>query len=300
MTIQKDVLKPEYELVAQRQDQSIRYLQHGYPSDLVRWHYHEEYELHYIEQTSGKVFVGDYMGNFNAKSLILIGPNLPHNWISDITKEQHFELRDRVVNFSDEFIKKSEQTFPEMQSIAPLWERAKYGIEFLDPVIIEQASGLLQEISVCSGFRRLTLFWTLIEKLAACEDYKLLSASAYLSKTDEKILKQLSQAVTYIIENYEENIKQEEVAQVVNMSAAYFSRIFRKATGHNFVAFVNSIRINKVCELLAHTDMPITDICFKVGYSNIANFNRRFFDQKKMTPSEYRKVSSDSLYTQSN
>jgi len=182
MTQQKDKLKPEYELVSQRQDQSIRYLQHGYPSDLVRWHYHEEYELHYIDDTNGKVFVGDYMGNFSPKSLILVGPNLPHNWISDITKDQHVELRDRVVNFTEDFIHKSEQTFPEMQDISPLWQRAKFGIEFLDPVVINQASELLEELSKTSGLRRLTRFWTLIELLAATEDYKLLSCQNLMKK----------------------------------------------------------------------------------------------------------------------
>ena len=42
----------------------IRYLEHGFPNALVRWHYHDEYELHLIVETSGKVFVGDYIGQF--------------------------------------------------------------------------------------------------------------------------------------------------------------------------------------------------------------------------------------------
>jgi AraC-like DNA-binding protein len=42
--------------------------------------------------------------------------------------------------------------------------------------------------------------------------------------------------------------------------------------------------------LLAHSDTPITEICFDVGYNNIANFNRRFLELKDMTPSEYRKT----------
>lgn len=60
----------------------LRYVSHGAPSPLIRWHYHEDYELHLVVATSGKFFVGDYIGNFEPGNLVLTGPRLPHNWIS--------------------------------------------------------------------------------------------------------------------------------------------------------------------------------------------------------------------------
>ena len=41
---------------------AIRYLEHGFPNPLVRWHYHDEYELHYIVTSAGKAVIGDYIG----------------------------------------------------------------------------------------------------------------------------------------------------------------------------------------------------------------------------------------------
>src|SRR5690349_8668291 len=55
----------------------VRFLEHGFPNPLVRWHYHEEYELHLIVATRGKVFVGDYIGHFEPGHLVLTGPRLP-------------------------------------------------------------------------------------------------------------------------------------------------------------------------------------------------------------------------------
>lgn len=296
MSKHKERIQPEFERVDQQEDQSIRYLDHGYPSPLVRWHYHEEYELHLIKCTSGKVFVGDYIGNFTPNSLILVGPNLPHNWISQIDEGERFELRDRVINFSHDFIQTCESVFPEMQALAPFWERARYGIEFLDAEALPKAIELFEEVATSTGFRRLTRFWELIELIAAMDKYNVLSSSTYMPITDEKVLKRLNQAVNYIFDHYDACITLEEVAEHVEMSPTYFSKFFKKATGHRFIEFVNGLRINKACERLAHSDEPITEICFTVGFNNIANFNRRFYDLKKMTPSEYRKTSLDALY----
>jgi hypothetical protein len=60
-------LTPEFEIVEKLQ--SIRYLEHGWPTALCRWHLHEEYELHLVLETSGKAFIGDYVGNFTPVSL---------------------------------------------------------------------------------------------------------------------------------------------------------------------------------------------------------------------------------------
>lgn len=296
MSVTKQRIQPEFEWVDQQGDESIRYLDHGYPSPLVRWHYHEEYELHLITATSGKVFVGDYIGNFAPNSLILVGPNLPHNWISQIEKGERVELRDRVINFSHDLISACESVFPETRALGPFWQRAQYGIEFLNVDALPEAVVLFEEVATSTGFRRLTRFWALIERLAAMDDYRVLSSSTYLPITDEKMLNRLNQAVNHIFEHYLTSISLEEVAAHVNMSPTYFSKFFKKATGHRFIEFVNTLRINKACERLAHSDEPITEICFLVGFNNIANFNRRFFDLKKMTPSEYRKTSMDVLY----
>ncbi|WP_299203804.1 AraC family transcriptional regulator [uncultured Amphritea sp.] len=289
-------IQPEFELVEQPGGESIRYLEHGIPSPLVRWHYHEEYELHLIRESSGKVFIGNYIGNFTPNSLILVGPNLPHNWISQIDKEESIALRDQVINFSEGFIQNSERTFPELKQLHPFWNRATHGIEFLNATEIPQAIALFEEIARSTGFRRLTRFWVLIELLAAMKEYRVLSSSSFKPLMDKKTLNRLNVAINYIFDHYDTEVTLEEVADKLKMSPTYFSRFFKKSTGHRFIEFVNGLRVNKACELLAHSDEPITEICFTVGFNNIANFNRRFSDIKSMTPSEYRKTSLDALY----
>jgi AraC-like DNA-binding protein len=73
------------------------------------------------------------------------------------------------------------------------------------------------------------------------------------------------------------------------MSESRFSRFFRRATGNTYTDFVNRVRINRACQLLMTSDRYVTNICYDVGFNNVANFNRRFLELKGMTPSEFRK-----------
>ena len=87
----------------------LRYVSHGAPSPLIRWHYHEDYELHLVVATSGKFFVGDYIGNFEPGNLVLTGPRLPHNWISADLPPEGVPLRDHCIVFNRSPIEQATQ-----------------------------------------------------------------------------------------------------------------------------------------------------------------------------------------------
>ena len=111
---------PSYELMDDHHGNSLIYREHGFPCPLVRWHNHKEYELHLIVASSGKVFVGDYVGNFGPNSLFLTGPHLPHNWISQVEEGEVVAKRDMLVNFTDEVLESGTAVFAELKSLAPL------------------------------------------------------------------------------------------------------------------------------------------------------------------------------------
>jgi hypothetical protein len=108
----------------------VRCLAHGFPTPLARWHFHDEYELHLITATSGKAFVGDWIGPFHPGHLVLCGPRLPHNWVSIDLPEGGAAERDLVIQFSHEPIARAAEMIPELAEVLPLLERARHGIEF--------------------------------------------------------------------------------------------------------------------------------------------------------------------------
>jgi AraC-like DNA-binding protein len=297
MSNNKQLLKADYEWVTQAGDESIHYIQHGVPSSLIRWHHHREYELRLVRSTSGKMFVGDYIGNFAPGNLVLVGPDLPHNWISELAAGESIALRDQVVHFSSDFVQGLQALMPEMRAIEPLLRRAQWGIEFRGEDTIRQAIPLFDQIAGAQGMKRLARFLTLLELLASVSNYRTLSSEYHQPLIDKKHLDWLNQAVGYILQHYARELPLDEVSQQMGMSGTQFSKHFKRVAGHCFVDFVNQLRINKASELLAQSDLPITEICFDVGYNSIANFNRRFLEIKGMTPSEYRKTYLNVLYS---
>ena len=269
----------------------VRCLEHGFPNQLVRWHYHEEYELHLILQTRGKVFVGDYIGYFEPGHLVLTGPRLPHNWISTDVGPEGVAQRDMVLQFPGEPLVRAAELIGDLRDLLPLLERARLGIEFFGMTAL--AIERLQTIKRLHGIKRFSEFLVFLGELSECTDYRLLSSMPLQSFDDDKSLAQISTIVDYITANATESFSMGELAQRVGMSESQFSRYFRRATGNTFTDFVNRLRIARACQLLMETDRYISTVCYDSGFNNVANFNRRFLEVKGMTPKEYRRHGED-------
>jgi AraC-like DNA-binding protein len=106
---------------------------------------------------------------------------------------------------------------------------------------------------------------------------------------DDVSLEQINSIVNQLTKNIAQAPSMSEFAAQFGMTESRFSRFFRRATGNNFIDFVNRVRISRACLLLMESNRYITHICYDVGFNNVANFNRRFLEIKGMTPSEFRR-----------
>jgi AraC-like DNA-binding protein len=264
----------------------VRCLAHGFPTPLARWHFHDEYELHLITSTSGKAFVGDWIGPFQPGHLVLCGPRLPHNWISFDLPEGGVAERDLVIQFRHEPIERAAAIIPEFAEAMPLLERARHGIEFFG--MSERAHEHWSNVKLSRGLPRLAAFCDFLADLARCTDYRLLSNVQMQGEDDDAGLEQINAVVDRITGDLAGPLLASSVAAEIGMSESRFSRFFRRATGNTFTDFVNLVRVNRACQLLMETDRQVTRICYEVGFNNVANFNRRFREIKGMTPSEFR------------
>jgi len=87
-----------------------------------------------------------------------------------------------------------------------------------------------------------------------------------------------------------EDITLDELAAEAQLSPFHFVRMFKQSVGVPPRAYLTQLRMERVCELLEMSDLPITEIAFEVGYSSNQVLARVFTKYQHMSPSEYRRI----------
>ena len=100
-------------------------------------------------------------------------------------------------------------------------------------------------------------------------------------------------AKIFIANNYKQDIGLGDVAKVVNLSSVYFSGLFKKEIGENFVDYLNRVRIDAAKILLKDVRNNIGEIAEQCGFSDTRYFAKIFKRSVGITPSDYRKRQID-------
>jgi AraC-like DNA-binding protein len=281
-----------FEHISVPPEQSFLWRLDDYPWRRSVWNYHPEFEIHLIRHSSGLAYVGDYIGSFDPGQLVLVGSNLPHNWITPGIGDKTLVGRDIVVQFDPERLRRITRDLPELADLEVLFRRAALGIEFHGQTAVE-GRRILQEMPKHRGLSALSSLLNLLALLAASKEHRTLATQKFLDRFQPGTIAEgarLDQALKYIHNTFLERPLLADVAALIGMSESVFCRFFKAKTGNTFSDYVRSLRIWTARKLLAESDAPITDICFRSGFNNISNFNRAFLRTTSLTPSVYRRA----------
>lgn len=105
----------------------------------------------------------------------------------------------------------------------------------------------------------------------------------------EELKRRIYDAMIYIQRNFSEDITAEECAKNVSLSLYYFSRSFKAIAGRSFKKYLNFVRIIHAKQMLASTDMPITEIATQCGFNSVSHFIVTYKESQNTTPLAYRK-----------
>lgn len=118
----------------------------------------------------------------------------------------------------------------------------------------------------------------------------LCEQSEALADGDKDKEMQLVKKIKNYVENYysDYSLNVTAVADAVNLSPNYMSKIFKNNTNEGLLSYINTVRINHAKELLRTTNINIDEIALMVGFSNSRSFRRNFQNLTGITATDYR------------
>ncbi len=105
----------------------------------------------------------------------------------------------------------------------------------------------------------------------------------------------IKEALSFIEQNFQNDISVEDIASTCGLNRSYFGKIFKNAVGKSPQEFLLNYRMVKATELLKLTQLSIGDISNAVGYDNQLHFSRAFKNIYGISPREWRKQNRISI-----
>ena len=133
-------------------------------------------------------------------------------------------------------------------------------------------------------FRTMSLFYEIMYMLV--KNYRLTEAHEKEIRHSRK-LDTLSKITTYMREHYKEDINISTVAEQLQISEGYLSRVFKKETDYTFTTYLSYYRMKVAMELLKEGKLKVYEVADAVGYSDTAYFSAQFKKLVGIAPSEY-------------
>ena len=248
-------------------------------------HSHKFIEIMYIRKGSCDVYVDEVRFRLEPGDFILLNGLVPHRLHVDkktrckvLCLEFYFKKTGRVkysIHTVYEHTKEARKFLSEKHQVVKLKDTEEVYSALMDIYREIERNELMSNIIIETAFCN---FLVKLSRLF-CENDKL---------SDNPSNRYISNAISYMNNNYYEEVTIEQVADSINLNVSYFHKIFKKETGTTPMNFLNSIRINKAKIFLERSDIPIIEICNFVGFNSRQYFSCAFKHETGLTPRQYR------------
>lgn len=253
-------------------------------NDTFLWHFHPEYEIVYVEGSSGTRHVGDHIAIYEQSDLVFIGPYIPH---LNFDYGVRTECEQIIIQLKENFLGEDFLNIPEFSAIRQLFDKANYGLSFTGDtkkIVAEK----LKQLPGLGHFDQLILLLQVFQLLATTEEVVLLNSRPALNRSFEKDEKRMDTIYQYIQTNYRDRPDVNEIARQVNLTTAAFCRFFKKHTKMTFTDFINQFRVNQAKNHLLQ-DKSISEATYEVGFESVSYFNKVFKKMVGENPSSFKK-----------
>lgn len=244
------------------------------------FHKHRAIEIILCTKNTYTVTIEEKVYHLREGDILFIPPSVSHQLTAPESGERFILLFD--TDFINLFTKKDliEEFFSTAHMLSMGSETHYYPFVYSGLTKIIQiyfANDKMSEVAIYSEVFRIISYLCGSEESVADDDMN------YHSDVYNKFVRILS----YIEDNYSEDLSLESVASIAGFSKYHFSRLFKQYTDTTFYDYLSSKRI-VVSKQLLKKNIPVTDVAFQTGFNNLTTFSRCFKKYVGCSPSEYK------------
>lgn len=252
------------------------------PTEQIGIHSHEEWELSYIIKGHGTRSLGTQSEPFREGEVVLVPPAIQHGWL--------FEGKARIANitirFDDDLLTAIAESFAELAPIRQQIDAMRqHAVMFGKDKALTMARIMRTMRRESEALQMSSLLRLLAMMTASDSSDKVIGGC---NKSDPLRIRR-ERIAAYVACNMQHTITLTDIAQCIGMNRSAFCRFFKQSYGTSFIDYLIRLRINNACQLLSTSSLPISEICYKVGFNDVPHFNRLFKQIVGSSPSEYRK-----------
>jgi AraC-like DNA-binding protein len=268
-------------------DRSLRFLRFELDALALPRHAHHHVELTWIERGHGLRLVGDDAGPFEAGDLVLLGPQVPHTWLTS-TGRQHPRPAVSVIQFEPEWITQS--LSPELRRAVHVLQGAERGLQ-LRGRTARAVRQVMTQMRDADDYTRLAGLVQIVGHLVASAPRDRIAIAAARTpapgRTEQP--RRTDRVIDWMQRHLADELRVDDAARLAHVTPAAFSRWFKREVGKTFTQYLNDMRFGAACVRLRQSQRPIAAVAAECGFATMSHFNRQFLLRARMTPREYRR-----------
>lgn len=153
----------------------------------------------------------------------------------------------------------------------------------------KEADGEQEEPDETGFLQKTDLCCTNDEIYEVCAAYLKTKLEEMRKRQQDGISRPIKLMKKFIHEHYGENLLLDDIVGAAELSNAYGSSIFKKETGMTITNYVTKVRMEEAQCLIRETNLTITEVAYKVGYTDTRYFSKLFIKTVGIKPVDYRK-----------
>lgn len=244
----------------------------GYRTNKTKQHYHESYELYFLEEGKCKYFIKNKTYEVSQGDLVIVPSGVIHRSLYGV--DFHKRL---LINCNKRFIPAF--AISNLSAFSPIYKNVS---------ITDKLKNIIEKIG--EEYQRADEMWNDVLYAYMIELFSIIVRNTNQKECSFKNSLIVEEVVNYVNNCFNEDVKLSTIAQKHFVTPEHLSRTFKKETGFNFNEYVVMVRLRHAEKLLlASPKVSVTDVAYKCGFNDSNYFSFKFKKVFGKSPKQFAK-----------